>query len=104
MVARAFGWDQISVALRWPTIEGNDVVWRNDQSPWDGQTAIWLWATTPNEGIGKDRGLPFNTTDPPSTSKDQTHTVVKLSYEESIEANNNGFADLIGWKPVCSIR
>jgi hypothetical protein len=104
MVAIAFGWDQISVSLSWPTIAGNDVIWRKDQIPWVGQTAIWLWATTPNEKNGRDRGLPFNTADPPFTSKNQTHIVVELSYEESGEANSNGFADFIGWKNVRGVR
>jgi hypothetical protein len=100
----AYGWDQIYVSFRWPTITGNNVVWRKDQIPWVGQTAIWLWATTPNEKNGKDRGLPFNTADLPFTSQNQTHMVIELSYEESGEANSNGFADFIGWKNVRDVR
>jgi hypothetical protein len=92
------------VSLSWPTITGNNVIWRKDQIPWVGQTAIWLWATTPNEKNGRDRGLPFNTADPPFTSKNQTHMVIELSYEESGEANSNGFADFIGWKNVRGVR
>ena len=42
--------------------------------------------------------------DPPFTSKNETHQLIELSYEESGEANSNGFADFIGWKIVCGFR
>jgi len=99
----AFGWNQTPVALNWPTIAGDNVIWRKEQIPWVGQTAIWLWASTPNEKNGRDRGLPFNTADPPFTSNNRTHTDIELSYEESGDANSNGFLDFIGWKTVCGL-